>query len=243
MLNFPKDQDVTLKGFFSSGKEPIIPDTGSVTYSVWDHSGAPIVGLVDLPLSTGPTTFQYEITISAIYNTISSGRIFSRRTLVISYLKNGATAGITQTYRLVPNMNYTVSPRDIRAFIGINTNELPDEDIDLMATYLMVNNDFGGTYLQNALVSGTISEVYANDAIAMRTVMEVIPSLQARVAQSEKNGVMGYERLKILDFSSLLAAAYARYFRNRDLVVAIGTIPIDMVLITTTQDADPVTGA
>lgn len=242
MQDFLSDSAVSVTFRYGDDKQPSIPDATTAKYSVYDHSGQVISALQDIPITTGPSTFQSTISIAAIYNEIDTLRSFERRTVLISWKTGGTSYSKTIRYRLLPMALHTVTPEAVRAFIGINPNELPDGDIDLYGAYLLTTADVDQVVLDEALTSGTINEMYANDAITMQAVLAVIPSLQARVAQSEKNGIMGYDRLKIVDFSALFAAAMARYQTALGIILDEDATLGDFTLIVVTQDADPFTG-
>lgn len=242
MQDFLSDADVNLTFRYGFGHEPQIPDANSVVYSVLDHSGTPIPGQINIPVVTGPAEFQSNITVPAIYNTITGVKQFERRTIFLNYTYQGMTKGQTFSYRLIPFVNYSVTAQTVRAFLGIEEKELPDKDVDLFASYLFVNEAFSDPLtLDTALASGTRFEIAANDAIAMRAAIDIIPSLQNRVAQAEKNGVMGFDRIKITNFAELLAAAVNRYNAAVNLIGLIDVNALDYTLVTVTQDVDPIT--
>lgn len=241
MQDFLGGEVVNLTFRYGEGHEPLIPDSGTVTYTVLNHLGTPISGLQNIPITTGPGTFQSTVSIPALDNSIDPSKEFERRTVFLNYQVGGAPFYQKVSYRLIPSHAYTVSPAYIRAFLGVNKNELPDEDIDLFAAYLFVREAFDDVSLfTDALSSGNRTELVANDAIAMRAAIDVIPSLQNRVAQSEKNGVMGFDRIKITDYSALLAEAYRRYNEAIGLI-GLADISVDHILIVTTTDTDPIT--
>ncbi len=243
MQEFLSGGDVTLSFNYGDSKEPTIPDVGSVTYTLLNHSGVPITGLTNVPVTTTNTTFKSSVSIPAINNTIDTLKIFERRVLVIYYQKNSQHYTQYIQYRLVPYANYSVTPNDVRQFIGVNKNELEDEDIDIFNSFVRVQTVLGSTLLSNALSSGTTLELAANDAILMTAVIDIIPSLQNRVAQSEKNGIMGFSRIKITDYEALLNEARNRYVLATGLLLDVDTGLIDFTLIVTTQDTDVITGA
>lgn len=243
MQDFLSDQIVNLTFRYGDDKQPRIPTFGSVKYTVLDHSGVTIPALTEVSVTTGPTEFESTISIPAINNSIDPSKLFERRTVLVTYTHNGKTYVESIIYRLIPVTNYYVTARDVRGFIGINENELPDSDIDMFAAYLATANDFTKVILDDALQSGTINEVYANDCITMQAVFAVVQSLKNRVAQSEKNGVVGFDRPKIEDFSEILEAAWMRYNHGRGILLELVGLEADVTLIVVTQDADPVTGA
>lgn len=243
MQDFLSGQNVNLTFRYGDQKQPRIPTQTTVTYTVLDHSGNPISGLVDVALTTGIAEFESTIVIPAINNSIGGSKLFERRTILVHYVSGGKTYAQILTYRLVPVTNYYVSVLDVRGFLGINENELPNQDVDMYAAYIATANDFTKVILDAALQSGNINEVYANDCIAMQAVFAVIQSLKNRVAQSEKNGLVGFDRPVIKDFSELWAAAWMRYNLGRGILLGLIDTEVDVTLIVTTQDADPITGA
>lgn len=242
MQDFLSDENVNLTFFYGNGSEPTIPDAGSVSYTVLDHSGNPLVALTDVPITTDGSTIRSLIVIPAIYNSVDLSKEFERRTVIVRYTSQGLSKLNRIVYRLVPMVHYTTTVDSVRAFLGVNDGELGDKDIDLFGAYLFVRDAFNDPItLDAALVSGGRLEIAANDAIAMRAAVDVIPSLQTRIAQSEKNGPMGFDRVKIKDFSGLMEAALVRYADAVNLISGVDSIGSDVTLIVVTQDVDPIT--
>lgn len=242
MQDFLSGEIVNLTFRYGEGSEPTIPDVGTVTYTVLDHSGNAIAGLTNVSVTTSSSTFQSTIAVPAINNTIDPSKSFERRTVFVRYQKSGEYFYQRVGYRLIPFLAYTATPEHVRAFLGVNKNELPDSDIDLFASYLFVSEAFTDPNLfTDALLAGDNTELIANEALVMRAAIDIIPSLQNRVAQSEKDGVRGFDRIKITDYSALLAEAYRRY--NAAIgVIGSNVVALDYTLLITTQDTDPVTG-
>lgn len=240
MTEFVAGADVRLPITFSKNGDPIVPDVGTVTYTVLDHSLAAIGGLVDVDLTTGPTTYKTTITIPASANTIATGKRFERRVVVVNCEIGGAVNQFRFLYRITPQLLHSVTPSQVRSFLGVNDHELGDEDIDLSDAYFSVEALVGAATLAAALVSGTTDEMAANDLVRMYAAMAVIPSLKQRLAQQEQNGVKMFARPQITNFDELRREAQRRF----DL--AIGTLatttPVELTLVVVTQDADPIIG-
>lgn len=231
--------DISLSIILSKDGEPFIPDMGSVKYSVYGHDGTPLAA--DVPVVTSSTTFQIQVEIAASANAIAPQRKFERRTVVVNSNRGGQYHRQTATYRLVPFLNFAIQASQVRGFIGVQEKELPDEDIDLVAAYLYVEKDFTDTRLAEALASGTTQELAANECIKLRAVLDVLPSIKQRIAQSEKNGIIGFERPTMTDFGEVERAAQDRYYSSK--MEALGLTETAPVLILVTTDADPITGA
>lgn len=240
-MNVVVSTPVALVINFLVGSTPVAPDVGSVSYSVFDQAGTVVPGLLDLPVATTPTTYQTPLLIPGSANTISAGRRFERRKVVISFEVGGQAVQITKTYRITPDLPHSVTPQSVRAFIGIEAHELPDEDIDIFSAYLAVEDDVSEATLAAALVSGTREEFAANTLVEMRTVLSVLPSAKQRMAQSEKNGVKEFSRVDLKELDKLAVEAERRYNEALDKVVVTTETSVSLFLTTTNIDA--ITGA
>lgn len=241
MFDYLAGSNVTLMVELSEAGAPLIPDSGSLTYTVRDQEGAAIPGLTDVPVTTGPTTFRVSITIPAINNAIAVDKRFEKRTVTFNYLVSTNAKQQSVAYRLTAFLNHIVTGGQIRGFIGVQQHELPDEEIDLMVAFLKVEKVVGLAELADALSSGTTVELSANEMIRMQAVLDVLPSLKQRIAQSETNGLKGFSRPVIRDFSDVEQKAKDRY---ADALTDTTGRTTDSAhsLAVLTQDTDPVTG-
>jgi len=239
MLDYVGDTIVRLPVTLIRNGDPLVPNVGTVTYSIFDHSGGAVAGQQDIPVTTTATTFRLTLEIPASVNTIGADKRFERRTVVLSFEAQGAAGTQTTVYRLTPRLNHSVTAAQVRSFLGVADHELLDADIDLAIAYFMVEAQIGQTTLEAALTSGTTNELAANDIIKMTAVLDVLPSLKQRLAQEEQNGVKMFARASIKNFDELRADA------ERRLNVALETLIIgdgtDLVLVVVTQDVDPIT--
>lgn len=226
---------------FLQGSNPIIPDVGSVFYTLYDHAGAPITGQTNVPVVTTTVSFQVAVTIPGAANLIASPKKFERRSMIVSLLRQGDPLSFTVYYRLVPLLLHGVTPQDVRSFIGVGANELPDEDIDLPAAYYHVEGDIGDLDLPSLLSTGTLAELGARECIKMRAVINIIPSLRQRLAQQESDGILQFRRAKIDDWDTLVTQAWHRYVEARSVATSTALETLDFVIVTT--DSDVITGA
>lgn len=240
MSDFLAGTDVTLTVMLAEAGAPLIPDAGSLTYTVRDQEGAAIPTLTNVPVTTGPTTYQVPILVLAANNVITDGRRFEKRTIALNYLVNGIGKQQIATYRLTAFLNHSVTPGQIRGFVGVQQHELPGEEIDLLISFLKVEKVVGLAELGAALASGTTVELSANEAIRMQAVLDVLPSLKQRIAQSETNGLKGFSRPVIRDFSDVEQNARDRY--SDALTDITGRTDTTFTLAVLTQDTDPITG-
>ncbi|MES0134506.1 hypothetical protein NKJ88_06020 [Mesorhizobium sp. M0016] len=241
MNDFLAGTDVTLMVMLTDAGTPLVPDAGSMTYTVRDQEGVAIPGLSGIPITTGPTTFRVSVVVPAINNSIAAEKRFEKRVVTFNYLVGGVGKQQSETYRLTAFLNHIVNGGQVRGFIGVQQHELPDEEIDLMVAYLKVEKVVGLVDLGTALASGTTLELAANEMIRMQAVLDVLPSLKQRIAQSETNGIKGFSRPAIRDFAEVEQKAKDRYADA--LAETTGrTTDATHTLAVLTQDTDPVTG-
>ncbi|MBD9544263.1 hypothetical protein IB276_32990 [Ensifer sp. ENS04] len=222
---------------FIIGNQPVAPDVGSVTYTLKDQLGSPMVGLTDIPYVTTPTTYQMQVLVPSSAHSIDPARRFERRGVVVNFKLNGEEVQLTRSYRVVPEPTHTVTPADVRAFIGIEEHELPDSDIDILSAFLLVEKDVGATELAAAITSGTTAELSANTLVRMRAVLDVLPSAKQRMAQSEKNGVKEFSRVDLKELDKLKKDAEDRYQEAYDDIVVTTETTVSLFLVTSNTDA------
>ncbi|MBN9548148.1 MAG: hypothetical protein J0H31_04495 [Alphaproteobacteria bacterium] len=235
MRTFEAGRDVTIPVNLTYNGQPAVPDSGTAVLSVSAPSGDV---LLTEDLTTGPTDVVIVVTIPAVHNQITTS--FSRRVVRITAERGGIPFDAVTMYRLTPQILYTVTPKDVRGFLGVNEGELPDEDVDLAGAYLNLEFEIGRDTLTAALTSGEEAELRANDAVLYSTVLDLIPSLANRVAQEETDGALSFKRNARKDFAELKKSAEDRL--SAALAIINPVVDPGYAILITTTDADPITG-
>lgn len=201
MLSFLADENVTFIVPFLVDDEYVVPDTGSVTYTLRDNLGAAVVGQTTQPVSPTAGKTEWPITIQASYN----GKTLEteNRTLTVSFTYNLAPHQWQVSYRLTDWFPHIVGPNDIRATLGVTRYELPDADMDITAAYMTLRDDLGDTVLYDALVAGGTKSLAANNAITYKTAIDCLPSLPGRVLREEANGTTKTSRFSRWNFKEV----------------------------------------
>lgn len=232
MKTYTAGLDITLAVPFTRGGEPFVPDSDSVVWALRDTSGA--VVLSAQPMYDVSDTVA-QLIVPAVRNSVSVVREFEKRFVTVTGTESGSPFEINLTYRLVPWINTTVTPEEVRTFIGVDSEALPDDAIDIVHAYLTAQT----TVLDAALSSGTSVELKANKVILGQTVLDVLPSLRLRMVKSADDGNIKFERFAI-DWAALEAAATA-------LVIGLDVVDTSAtafpLFILGTPSPDPVTGA
>lgn len=238
MQTFLAGEDIAVQLPLRINGEPIIPDQGSVKFTLRDNAGQVLLSKQDVTMGAASTEASY--TIPAVYNALGAGR-FSTRTAIVEFTKSGRPVSVKLSYRLAPWLNTTVTPDDVRAFIGVDSGELPDSVIDITDAYLAVEGVVGETALTTALAGADQTQLRANDLILARAVLLQLPGLPLRLSQNESNGVFSAQRPKI-DLALLEARALALYGEALGLIVVTNESDrIDFLVVAISPD--PFTGA
>jgi hypothetical protein len=223
----------------------LIPDAGSVTYQVRGTDGSSLGA--PAAIATAPTDTGVTVAIPAAVNTISAARRFEKRTVAVYLTVGGRSLTYSRTYRVVPFLNMTASADDVRGVVGLNADELSDEQIDLVGAYFLVVDDpaivaatlrIGTDALAAALSAGTKVELLANQAIVGQAVMELLSGVPNMAPQTVREGTMQFQRFKP-DWAPIIQQA--RDMRARGIAAIVGLPEAPMTLMVSTVPRDPVT--
>lgn len=236
MRNVLEGDGVSLLIPFKLDGDYVVPDVGSVAYTLRDNAGAPVAGHTNVAVTTTTNTTSIPIPFGSNVHTLVED--VEVRTLQVKWQKNGQSFVYMTSYRVVPWANYIVTGHSVRVLLGVGEHELPDEDIDLFAAYMEMDATLGGTILDDALVAGTRGTLKANEAIACLAAIEVLPSLQLRALQRER--VEDHEQTRLgninfrklgTDLSEKLAAAVAVLTNSEATVPTLFTLgtPTDAI--------------
>lgn len=228
-------QSVRLTLSFTVGGLLVDPPTTSIEAALYDHTG-------QLLHAYQLEAVDPNLNIAASHQTIASGRDFEKRTLRYGFPSPEGWQDRQLVYHVYPVLNFVTTPDDVRAFIGMSEAELPDQDLDLDEIYFHVADEIGRTELDAALISGTSAERKANEAIKLRAVIEVYPSLMQRLQQMESDGVLQVRKQVVKDLSHVLTAAKTRYAAVLGEITPTPT-STPVPLFTVVQSPDPITGA
>lgn len=233
---------VTLWVDFEAPQGLVIPDVGSTRYSLYDGAGVPLA--VDQALTPEAEATGVAISISAIHQVIAPERSFERRQVVVTWVAGGQSYQKRLGYRITELPAHSVTPADVRAYLGINEDELRDDEVDLFAAGLALEDLIGKDLLHQAFSSGTLLEIRATRAVVLTAAQLLFPSLRYRIAQSKTDGTLKFERLKDADAFAGLVDATASELTG--IAGELGYVPPDTgappIILFGTRTTDPITG-
>lgn len=241
MLRFIKDDEAIIPVDFIQDGDFVVPDIGSVTYSVRDNLGNLVAGHTNIPVVTDETTTRISIHLPASVNGMDAAKDVENRAVIIRYTVSGYPFQVLVKYRLTKWLNLLVTEEDVRAQLGVTVFELPDDHVDIVNAYLEVKSDLSGSKnLDQILVEGTRRTYRANRAVVYRAALEALPSLQLRVLLKEQSDTVSMQRLGDIDLERLRRETARLY--SATLAAIRGESEGILSLLLSPLPLDPVTG-
>lgn len=216
----------------------MIPDAGSVTLSIRDHSGALLAGWDKAPVVDTLST-QVNITLPADVFLIDVADTYQARYLTLDFLvatKPHSSETILRVGRWLP---LQIDGNAVRALIGLEYEELPDESMDIRTAYYELAAEHG-TAFSDAFVSTGPTSFGANRAVGFKILLNAFASLPQRILQSEKDEYAQWVRNKT-DFADLREALEAALSESlADISSTLGSVLPTVFAVT--DPTDPITG-
>lgn len=204
---------------------PDLP-TGAISYTLLGTDNS-----VRITSSVTPPAgaISYPIVIPASDAVLTGGRMFENRTVTFSYTTiNGVVSG-TVRYRVDAFLPFAASNDGVRMKIGVLDEELLDDDIDLMAAYLVFRNSIlDQATLAASALSGSLVTILVTNAIEAAAAVALLPTLQIKLAVARTGGTNTFERTSKMDWDALR--------KSLEAIVAQGQVAID---IPTNPAGDP----
>lgn len=107
-----------------------------------------------------------------------------------------------ESYRVIDFLPITKNANDVRVLLGVDAISVPDENIDIYNSYFLLLNEVGDR-LKTALTSGGINSIRANEAIALKSAIELCPSLKLLIPKSETDNVVSQTRFDDVGIADL----------------------------------------
>lgn len=180
---------------FSSGQP-----TSDFTYTLYNQDGV-VVLTETTPILDGQVSYTIEIPAGS--NSLSKP-LFEQMRLEWEY--DTATEAVTDSFQYVLHapIGFPVSKQGVRDMLGVNDEELPDDEIDLFQGYLSFRQLVGDTMdLTPYVEAGDLDTYRISKAIEASTALLVFPSLQIRLPKKYDSGTSSYERWTAIDWEAL----------------------------------------
>jgi len=212
--------------------EFIVPTTA--TYRVLTSAGTVVVS------GSMPSLASTElITIPAVYNSLTGDAEYEDRFFELDFYHNSKPHRKLIPYHLVEFLPLTATPADVRSALGLDVQELPDQDVDLIRSYFALRWQNGDVF-KTALLSGGQQGAATNEAVMLKAALTICDSISMRaliVVRAEDSQV---QRSTKIDFNQLANRISQR------LATALDTVTQTAVVIPTlfalSSPDDPFTG-
>ena len=215
--------------------------TTDFTYTLYNEAGGVVVtNTVTIP--TGSVSYTIEIT--GAQNAITNP-LFETMRLEWSYDTAEEAILDSVKYTVYAAIAFPADQDAVREFLGVNADELPDHEIDILKGYVKFRSEIGDTTDLSAYEgAGTFDSYRITKAIEAATALLLLPTLQIRLPKKYDSGTSSYERWTTMDWDAL-AAKISDAFNDGILVVdpAYEPFPIIEIFGLSVRDADPITGA
>lgn len=215
------------------------PD-GVVSWTLYSSSGLSLgTDVVAVPSDA----VSVNITVPGALNTLGSTVLVSTRDLVWSYSVGGVAINNELRYTIENRIPYGASADGVRAKLGVEKDDLPDEEIALSRAYIGFRN--------LATLAGILSvtdegenDLILRDAIEATAALALLPTMIVRIAKSEDSGTNKYQRQDI-DWETLGLSLAAMV--NEGVLLALpGYDPLasaGALFLLATPATDAITGA
>lgn len=230
--------DVTLYYDFIVDSEFVIPDFNTIFYTLYDNEGLPVPGYINVQPDGSPVE---DTGISIIIE--SDGNLkthdYELRTLTISFKYNNKPYTIEDSYQIVDRITFPITKDSIRSIIGLSSSEWSDDDIDIIgsANDLQISTNIN---IDQILSTGGSNTRSLLQLIRLRTVFNILPTIELIALQSEQADNTVAKRFNNIDFDALRARLQAEY--DGLLEDFEGAVPYSVVSFIVFTDTDPVTG-
>jgi hypothetical protein len=224
--------------------QPVVPDANTIGFTAWDNGGSIIQKYnFSQPVDAVPT--QMSVVMSLALSDIPSNVLFESRYLRADFMYNSKPYSVSKAYRLHHMIPMTEGPQSVRALVGADHDELPDDDIDLIAAYMELAAIYGAA-IDTALRRTDVIAMAANNAIALQAAVSLCQSMQSRLLKSEKADNSGFERAA-MDFikleGDLRGQLAARLQQITDAIGGTVSVAVGHNLFSLSSQADRITGA
>lgn len=212
-----------------------------ITYNLYDQLGS-ILFTGSAPIALGQLSYLIEIDGSS---NVLSLPLFEQMTLEWTYTTDTELVKENYKYRLHAPINFSVSIESVRNLLGVDPEELPDEEIDLFSGYLsflsLLPNGVDLSEYENA---GTLDSYKIAIGIEAAAALEIFPTLQIRLPKKYNSGSSEYERWTNVDWEALKAQLNSKMVAGLTIVNPnLELFPIINIFGVSDPDVDAVTGA
>ncbi len=215
--------------------------TSNLTYTLFNQDG----NIVETDsVSTNLGQMSYLIEIAGSSNTLSKP-LYEQMKLQWSYTTADSAIVDSFKYLLHTPILFAVSKDSVRSLLGVNEDELTDQEIDLFAGYLAFLDKLPtGADLSAYENAGTFNSYRISGAIEASTALSIFPTMQIRLPKRYGSGTSEYERWTSIDWEALGAELSSKLMTGLNVIdpdlqlfeltdiFGLSTAPVDVITAT-----------
>lgn len=224
--------------FITSDGVVIIPDSASIT--IRNNTGNVVQSISNSSMDVNENTGLGSFTIPANVNQISLD--FEIRYIDITYIYEGISYSIADSYTIREIVNLPTTPQRVRNILNLANHELPDSQIDLFRAYDQLKIALAGLDLDLEIQQGTSKVSDIIDALNHRAALNGIVFLELNVMQSEQSDNTIYSRFANIDFDKIYDKVLLNYMKLLAFLDPQGNSYDPTIFELSNEPADPVTG-
>lgn len=233
-------ENFTHQFHFIVDREYVTPDSGSVSYTLYDNAGAAISGQTNQAVSLTAGAQVANIQISSAYHTVASGKSFEQRTLRLKFLYGGKSYVFERSYFVTPLLNFRVTPEEVISELGLLEGEVLFDQVDLVGAYFEAADKVTSATLVSMLSSGTLSQLQANELIKCMAAIKLANAIQLRAFRKAGGDTLNYARFEKIDFTAIIGGLKSKI--NQLVQTATATSPLPTLMVLGSPATDAVTG-
>lgn len=217
--------------------EPVTPS--SAMFTLTRNDGTVMGGFDESALTIGADATSVIVSIPGSANAATLDS--ELRYCTTEFVYDGKTYILRDFYFLRSELNFPLSPNDVRAALGLSSSELPDASIDIIHSYDQVQLDLPDVSLSNILETGSDLIPTLIDAVKYKAALEAATVIQSTMLQMEQADNTLYRRFAEVDFDGIMANLAKKYSLAL-LRLSGATDSTTATLVIVTADTDNITG-
>lgn len=214
--------------------------TGVFSYSLSDDEGNPVAGITNVEVTIPTGGISTLIQIPQVANTLTKP-LFEGRTISWFYPTSGGVVNGSYSYQIQKRVPFPCTYEGVRTKLGIDTNEIPDERIDLLMSYIEFNELFTNG-LDAYTLTGDATSLKITNAIEAVAALKLLPTLQLSLAKRLSSGTNEYERWTKIDWDVLRADLEQLVYNVTVLIDPDQVYLADVIFTLGIRSPDPFTG-
>lgn len=215
--------------------------TSDLIYTLTRADGT-IILTETVPISQGQ--LSYVIDIPAGSNSLVAP-LFEELTLDWSYTTADKAIDESLSYIIHADIVFPVTKAGVRELLGVNEDELPDNEINLFEGYMAFRKYIGESVdLTPYETNGSFDAYKIKKAIEAATALSVFNTIQIRLPKKYDSGTSSYERWTSVDWESMRLALEGHLTSALEMIDPDAEFfPLVDIFVLSDRGPDAITGA